>query len=60
MYIEVKDDEDIDKALRRFKKSCEKSGILSDMKRKQFFEKPSEIRKKKLNSVKRKMRQNRY
>lgn len=33
-------------ALRRFKKLCEKAGILSDVRRREFYEKPS-VRKKK-------------
>ena len=36
-----------DLALRRFKKQVEKAGILSEMKKRQHFEKPSVMRKKK-------------
>ena len=50
----VKDDEPFEKALKRFKKSCEKAGIISDMKKHQHFEKPSERKKRKLNAAKRK------
>ena len=41
------DDYNFDLALRRFKKSVEKAGILSEMKKRQHYEKPSVMRKKK-------------
>jgi small subunit ribosomal protein S21 len=50
----VRDKEPFEKALRRFKKTCEKAGIISEMKKHQHFEKPSERRKRKLNSARRK------
>ena len=53
--IRVKDGESFESALRRFKKKCEKAGILADLRRHQHFEKPSERRKRKLNAAKRKM-----
>ena len=52
--IRVKDGESFESALRRFKKKCEKAGILSDLRRHQHFEKPSERRKRKLNAARRK------
>ena len=53
--IRVKDNESFEGALRRFKKKCEKAGILSDVRRKQYFEKPSERKKRKNNAARRKM-----
>ena len=50
----VREHESIDKALRRFKRVCKKAGILSDVKKKRHFEKPSERRKRKLNAARRK------
>ena len=52
----VRDKEPFEKALKRFKKACEKAGIMSDMKRNQHYEKPSECRKRKLNAARRKIR----
>ncbi|MCK5119015.1 MAG: 30S ribosomal protein S21 [Candidatus Latescibacteria bacterium] len=49
----VRDNEPFEKALRRFKKTCEKAGVMSDLKKHQHFEKPSERRKRKINSSKR-------
>jgi small subunit ribosomal protein S21 len=53
--IRVKDNESFEAALRRFKKKCEKAGILSEVRRHQHFEKPSETKKRKLNAARRKM-----
>ncbi len=52
--IRVKENESFESALRRFKKKCEKAGVLADLRRHQHFEKPSERRKRKLNAAKRK------
>lgn len=45
--IKIKDGESFESAFRRFKKSCEKAGILSDVKKREHFEKPSVHLKKK-------------
>ena len=45
-YIKIRENEAFEQAFRRFKKSCEKSGILSEVKKREHYEKPS-IRKKK-------------
>ncbi|MDG5814805.1 30S ribosomal protein S21 [Chitinispirillales bacterium ANBcel5] len=52
--IIVREDEAFEKALRRFSKTCERAGILSDVKKYRHYEKPSEERKRRLNSSKRK------
>ena len=39
--INVRDNESLEKALRRFKKKWERSGVLKEVKRKSFYEKPS-------------------
>ncbi len=44
--IKLKDNEPIEIAMRRFKKQCEKAGILSELRRRQYYDKPS-VRKKK-------------
>jgi small subunit ribosomal protein S21 len=54
--VKVRDNESFEKALRRFNKTCERSGILADIKKHQHFEKPSERRKRKRNAAKRKNR----
>jgi small subunit ribosomal protein S21 len=54
--IIIHDDENVERALRRFKKQCEREGILSDLRRHRHYEKPSERRKRKLNASSRKNR----
>jgi small subunit ribosomal protein S21 len=54
--VKVRDDESFEKALRRFNKFCEKAGILSDFKKHQHYEKPSETRKRKIAAARRKQR----
>ena len=44
--VRVKENEPIEAAIRRFKKQCEKAGILSELRKREHFEKPS-VRKKK-------------
>jgi len=43
----IHDDENFERALRRFKKKCERAGILSDLRKHRHYEKPSERRKRK-------------
>ena len=45
--VEVKDNETLDSALRRFKRSCAKQGILQEIRKREHYEKPSVKRKKK-------------
>lgn len=45
--IRVKENETLDSALRRFKRQCQKSGILSELRKREHYEKPSVKRKKK-------------
>jgi len=52
--IIIREDEPFEKALRRFSKTCERAGILSDIKKFRHYEKPSEERKRRINSSKRK------
>lgn len=45
--VKVKDNEPFDIALRRFKRACEKAGILAEVRRREFYEKPTQERKRK-------------
>lgn len=45
--VTVKEDESFESALRRFKKQCEKAGVLSELRKREHYEKPSVKRKKK-------------
>ncbi|MCB0327227.1 MAG: 30S ribosomal protein S21 [Bdellovibrionales bacterium] len=44
--VRVREGESFESALRRFKKQCERAGILSEIRKREFYEKPS-VRKKK-------------
>ena len=46
--VRVKPDESFEKALRRFKKKCNKEGVLQRLKEVRHYEKPSEKRRRKL------------
>jgi small subunit ribosomal protein S21 len=50
--IIIRDGESFESALRRFKKQCERTGILSEVKKREHFEKPSVKRKKKILAAK--------
>ena len=45
--VKLKDNEPFDVALRRFKRSCEKAGVLAEVRRREFYEKPTSVRKRK-------------
>jgi len=55
--VRVKENEYFDAALRRFKRACEKAGILTELRRREYYEKPTQERKrKKAAAVKRHMK----
>lgn len=45
--VRMRDNEPFEIALRRFKRICEKSGVLSEIRRREHYEKPTSIRKRK-------------
>ena len=45
--IRVKENESLDSALRRFKRSCARSGVLAEVRKREHYETPSVRRKKK-------------
>ena len=57
--VKVKENEPVDIAIRRFKRAREKAGVLSDVRKREFYEKPTQVRKrKKAAAVKRAMKKN--
>ena len=57
--VRIRDNEQFDAALRRFKRACEKAGILTELRRREFYEKPTQERKrKKAAAVKRQLKRN--
>ncbi len=53
--IEVGEDEPIELAIRRFRKKCERDGINRELKKRSFYEKPSLRRKRKKETLQRKL-----
>ena len=45
--VRVKENESFDIAMRHFKRSCEKAGVLTEIRRREFYEKPTSVRKRK-------------
>ena len=45
-HIKLKENEPFDVALRRFKRSCEKAGVLAEVRKREHYEKPTTIRKR--------------
>lgn len=45
--VRLKENEPFEVALRRFKRSCEKAGVLAEVRQREFYEKPTSIRKRK-------------
>jgi small subunit ribosomal protein S21 len=60
--VTVKENENINQALRRFKKKVEESGVLDALRKKEFYEKPTTERKRKKGAAaarwKKKLREN--
>ena len=46
-YVRIRESESFENALKKFKKQCEKEGILSEIKKREHYEKPSVKKKKK-------------
>lgn len=53
--IVVGNNESIDSALKRLKKQVEKGGMLSEVRRREYYEKPSEIKKKRMFAAKKRL-----
>lgn len=55
--VRVRDNEPFEVAIRRFKRTCERAGVITDVRKREFFEKPSQERKRKrAAAVKRQMK----
>ncbi|HEY3486933.1 MAG TPA: 30S ribosomal protein S21 [Gammaproteobacteria bacterium] len=46
--VRVRENEPFESAMRRFKRTCEKAGVLTETRRREFYEKPTTERKRKL------------
>lgn len=52
--IRIRDNESFETALKRFKKQCERAGVLAEIRKREYYEKPSSKRKRKLLTAKKK------
>lgn len=50
--VKVGENESLDSALKRFKRKCQKDNIMGDLRRKEYYEKPSVKRKRKAEAAK--------
>ncbi|HCS88106.1 MAG TPA: 30S ribosomal protein S21 [Bacteroidales bacterium] len=48
IVVPVKEGENIEKALKKFKRKFEKTGVVKELRRRQQFEKPSELKREKM------------
>jgi len=46
VFMRLRDRESIQEAVRRFRKLVERSGLKKEMRRRQYYEKPSEIKRR--------------
>jgi len=53
--IDVGNDENLEKAIKRFKRMVEKEGIIREYKKREYYEKPSTIQNRKNKTLQRKM-----
>jgi small subunit ribosomal protein S21 len=52
--IIVRENESLESALKRFKRSCARDGILAELRKREYYEKPSVKRKKKSEAARKK------
>ena len=58
--VRVKENESLDSALKRFKRSCAKSGVMSDLRKKEYYQSPSVKRRKKSEAARKNKNQRYY
>ncbi len=58
--VKVRDGESFEGALRRFKKQCEKAGILSEVRKREHYEKPSVKKKRKAIAARKRVQKRTY
>ena len=54
--VTVRENESLESALKRFKRSCERDGVMSELRKREHYEKPSVKRKKKSEAARKKAR----
>lgn len=59
VFVKIREGESIEEALRRFKRECERNGVLKEIKKREFYTNPSLKRKLKQAEAKRKLKRRR-
>ncbi len=54
--IKIRENETIEEALRRFKRECDRNGIMQEIKRREYYESPSVKRKRKAQEARKKIK----
>ena len=54
--IKVGENENLESALRRFKRKCSRDGIIGDLRKKEFYEKPAVKKRKKAEAARKRNR----
>lgn len=54
--VKVRENESLDSALKRFKRQCALSGVMSEVRKREHYDKPSVKRKKKMEAARKKKR----
>lgn len=57
--VNLQDGDNLDRALRRFKRQVQRAGVFSELRRKKYYEKPSEEKKRKSAAAERRRRRQR-
>lgn len=58
--VKVGENESFENALRRFKRQCSRSGVMSEIRKREHYEKPSVRRKKKSEAARKRNKRRRY
>ncbi|MDR0401464.1 MAG: 30S ribosomal protein S21 [Endomicrobium sp.] len=54
--VRIREGESVEEAIRRFKRECERNGVMQEIKRREFYKAPSVLKKERLAEIKRKIR----
>ncbi|MDR1928482.1 MAG: 30S ribosomal protein S21 [Endomicrobium sp.] len=54
--IKIRENESIEEAIRRFKRECERNGVMQEIKKREFYKSPSVLKKERIAETKRKIR----
>jgi small subunit ribosomal protein S21 len=58
LEIQIEEGQNLEKALRQFRRKVQRAGILADMRRKRHYEKPSEAKRRKAKAAQRRLARN--